>query len=55
VIAQRQGARSVLAALWSVPDLSTSIFMARFYANLTRAADASLDAADALRDAQLSS
>jgi CHAT domain-containing protein len=49
VLAQRQGARHVLATLWRVSDLSSATFMARFYA----AHRAGRDLPDALRDAQL--
>jgi CHAT domain-containing protein len=52
-LAQRQGVRSVLAALWAVPDLSTSVFMARFYASLASDRDSFSLQAEALRDAQL--
>jgi CHAT domain-containing protein/Flp pilus assembly protein TadD len=52
-LAQRQGVRSVLAALWAVPDLSTSVFMARFYASLASGRDSHSSHAEALRDAQL--
>jgi CHAT domain-containing protein len=52
-LAQRQGVRSVLAALWAVPDLSTSVFMARFYASLASDRDSFSSQAEALRDAQL--
>jgi CHAT domain-containing protein/Tfp pilus assembly protein PilF len=52
-LAQRQGVRSVLAALWAVPDLSTSVFMARFYASLASGRDSVSLQAEALRDAQL--
>src|SRR5262249_21117013 len=52
-LAQRQGVRSVLAALWSVPDLSTSVFMAKYYAALTNGRDSFSAYADALREAQL--
>jgi CHAT domain-containing protein len=52
-LAQRQGVRSVLAALWSVPDLSTSVIMSKFYRVLANGQD-SVDArAEALRAAQL--
>jgi CHAT domain-containing protein/Flp pilus assembly protein TadD len=52
-LAQRQGVRSVLAALWAVPDLSTSVFMARFYASLVGGRYSFPSQAEALRDAQL--
>jgi len=32
VLAQRKGAKAVLATLWSVADASTGLFMQRFYA-----------------------
>jgi CHAT domain-containing protein/tetratricopeptide (TPR) repeat protein len=52
-LVQRQGVRSVLATLWSVPDLSTSVVMAKFYGELTRARDSPAARAEALRGAQL--
>jgi CHAT domain-containing protein/tetratricopeptide (TPR) repeat protein len=52
-LAQRRGARTVLAALWAVPDLSTSIFMARYYASLASGGNSPMARAEALRDAQL--
>jgi CHAT domain-containing protein/tetratricopeptide (TPR) repeat protein len=52
-LAQHQGVRSVLATLWAVPDLSTSIIMARFYAHLAHSPDSFTARAEALRDAQL--
>jgi len=45
VLAQRQGARAVLATLWPVSDLSTASFMARLYREHGR------DTAAALRHA----
>jgi CHAT domain-containing protein/Tfp pilus assembly protein PilF len=48
-LAQRRGARSVLAALWAVPDLSTSVLMGRYYSSLAHG-DSS---GEALREAQL--
>jgi len=50
VIAQQQGAKSVLATLWSVADQSTSIFMQELYRSRQ---EKSLTKADALREAQL--
>jgi CHAT domain-containing protein len=52
-LAQRRGARNVMATLWEVPDLSTSILMAKFYRNLTAHHSSSADYATALREAQL--
>jgi CHAT domain-containing protein/Flp pilus assembly protein TadD len=52
-LAQRRGARAVLAALWAVPDLSTSVFMARYYASLASGGNSPRARAEALRDAQL--
>jgi CHAT domain-containing protein len=52
-LAQRQGVRSVLATLWAVPDLSTSIAMARFYRRLAGGRDSLGARAEALQDAQL--
>ena len=52
-LAQRQGVRSVLATLWAVPDLSTSIVMAKFYGQLAGGQDSLAARADALRSAQL--
>ena len=50
VLAQRQGARAVLASLWPVEDASTGQLMAQFYSQ--RQAQ-SLNKAQALRQAQL--
>src|SRR5262249_25157271 len=52
-LAQKRGARNVMATLWEVPDLSTSVLMAKFYGNLTAHHSSSLEYANALRDAQL--
>ena len=52
-LAQRQGVRSVLATLWAVPDLSTSIIMAKFYGQLAGGQDSLAARAEALRSAQL--
>ncbi len=49
-LAQRQGAKGVLATLWSVDDDSTGLFMRRLY---ERRATRSLGKAEALRQAQL--
>lgn len=50
VLAQKRGARAVLASLWKVNDASTGELMARFY----RARQAQgIDKAGALREAQL--
>ena len=52
VLAQRQGAKAVLATLWRVADRSTKTLMQRFYR--LRSADPRLPKAEALRQAQLS-
>jgi CHAT domain-containing protein len=49
VLAQRQGARAVLATLWPVADLSTANFMGRFYRERLTAGSS----VAALRNAQL--
>jgi CHAT domain-containing protein len=49
VLAQRQGARAVLATLWPVADLSTANFMGRFY----RERLAARSSTTALRQTQL--
>lgn len=51
-IAQRKGAKAVIASLWSVADASTQLLMQRFYR--IREAQAGLSKAEALRQAQLS-
>jgi CHAT domain-containing protein len=51
ILAQRKGARAVLATLWSVADYSTSKLMQNFYRNWTTGARVSK--AEALRRAQL--
>jgi len=62
MLAQRKGAKAVLATLWSVYDPSTSLLMQTFYRNWTAPPPASpgvasaspLSKAEALRQAQLS-
>jgi CHAT domain-containing protein len=50
VLAQRKGAKAVVASLWSVADVSTSLLMQEFY----RARESSAATkAEALREAQL--
>jgi CHAT domain-containing protein len=51
-VAQRKGAKAVVASLWSVADASTQLLMQRFY--LMREAQFGLSKAEALRQAQLS-
>lgn len=51
VLAQRQGAKAVMASLWPVADESTALLMKRFYA--IRQKDPTRPKADALRQAQL--
>jgi CHAT domain-containing protein len=51
VLAQREGARAVVASLWSVADVSTSLMMQRFYR--LRQEDESASKLEALRQAQL--
>jgi CHAT domain-containing protein/Tfp pilus assembly protein PilF len=51
VLAQRQGAKGVIATLWPVADQSTGIFMRDFYR--LRQGEAKLTKAEALRQAQL--
>ena len=51
VIAQRQGAKAVLATLWPVSDQSTATLMAEMY---RRRQEEKLTKAEALRQAQLS-
>ncbi|MBS0015889.1 MAG: CHAT domain-containing protein [Arthrospira sp. SH-MAG29] len=50
-VAVRSGARSTLATLWQVNDLSTAVLMAEFYRVLT---ESNVGKAEALRQAQLS-
>jgi len=50
VLAQRKGAKAVLATLWSVADTSTAQFMQRFYALRQRK---TLNKAEALRRTQI--
>ena len=47
----RQGARAVIASLWSVADASTAMLMQSLYGHLSR--DSELEKAEALRQAQL--
>jgi CHAT domain-containing protein len=51
VLAQRQGAKAVIATLWQVADLSTRLLMEQFYR--VRTADGAISKAEALRRAQL--
>ncbi|MEP7342042.1 MAG: CHAT domain-containing protein, partial [Acidobacteriota bacterium] len=51
VLAQRQGAKAVVATLWSVADESTAALMKRFYQ--LRNAGAGMSKVEALRQAQL--
>jgi len=51
VLAQRQGAKAVIATLWSVDDASTSLLMREFYR--LREAAPGTSKAEALRQAQL--
>jgi CHAT domain-containing protein/tetratricopeptide (TPR) repeat protein len=52
-LAQRKGARNVMATLWAVPDLSTSVLMAKFYRTLVPQHAQPAQYAGALREAQL--
>ncbi|WP_448564791.1 CHAT domain-containing protein [Trichothermofontia sp.] len=49
-VAVRSGARSTLATLWQVNDISTAAFMAQFYQELTKPG---MTKAQALRNAQI--
>jgi CHAT domain-containing protein/Flp pilus assembly protein TadD len=51
VLAQRKGAKSVIASLWSVADTSTSLLMREFYR--IRESSPGMPKAEALRQAQL--
>jgi CHAT domain-containing protein/tetratricopeptide (TPR) repeat protein len=51
VLAQRQGAKAVLATLWAVADQSTALLMKEFYR--LRTSDPTMTKAEALRQAQL--
>jgi CHAT domain-containing protein/tetratricopeptide (TPR) repeat protein len=51
VLAQRQGAKAVVATLWSVADQSTALLMKEFYR--LRMSDSTMTKAEALRQAQL--
>jgi len=51
VLAQRKGAKAVVASLWPVADASTALLMREFYR--IRQANATLTKLDALREAQL--
>ncbi|MCL2010940.1 MAG: CHAT domain-containing protein [Synergistaceae bacterium] len=50
VVAQKQGARAVLATLWAINDESTGVFMPRFYTLLQRE---DMTRTEALRQAQV--
>ncbi len=52
VLAQRNGAKAVVASLWPVADRSTSVLMQEFYRR--RASNPSVPKAESLRQAQLS-
>jgi CHAT domain-containing protein/uncharacterized protein HemY len=51
VLAQRQGAKAVVATLWAVADESTALLMKEFYRR--RMTDPNISKAEALRQAQL--
>ncbi len=51
VMAQRQGAKAVIASLWPVADRSTRVLMQDFY--LRRSTQAGIGKAEALRQAQV--
>jgi CHAT domain-containing protein len=50
MMAQKQGAKSVIGTLWSVADVSTSVFMTEFYGLYN---NNKLDKAEAIRQAQI--
>jgi CHAT domain-containing protein len=50
MMAQKQGAKSVIGTLWSVADVSTSVFMTEFYRFYN---NDKLDKAEAIRQAQI--
>lgn len=50
MMAQKQGAKSVIGTLWSVADVSTSVFMTEFYRFYSKD---KLDKAEAIRKAQI--
>ena len=50
VLAQKQGAKSVIATLWAINDKSTGVFMPRFYELLQ---EDGITKAEALRQAQI--
>ncbi|WP_293140166.1 CHAT domain-containing protein [Okeania sp. SIO3I5] len=52
-LALRSGARSTLATLWSVDDLSTAEFMINFYRVLTTKSETNFTKAEAIRQAQI--
>ena len=47
------GARSVVASMWKVDDLSTALLMTRFYENLTGVREAPMSKARALQQAKI--
>ena len=51
MLAQRKGAKAVLASLWPVADVSTALLMRKFYQ--VRQTKPALTKLDALREAQL--
>ena len=53
ILAQRKGAKAVMATLWSVYDPSTSLLMQTFYRNWTTNTGSPLSKAEALRRAQV--
>jgi CHAT domain-containing protein/Tfp pilus assembly protein PilF len=53
ILAQRKGAKAVMATLWSVYDPSTSLLMQTFYRNWTANTGSPLSKAEALRRAQV--